>query len=189
VAGFGPLPLVLMLELIDRIDRTNRAIGRGAAWLALAIVILQITVVLGRYVFGLGSIKLQEAIVYLHATLFMLAAAYTLAVDGHVRVDIFYRDASPPRRAFVDLFGAVFFLIPVAVLTIVVAWPYVAQSWAVLERSREASGLPAVFLLKTLIPVFAIQVGLQGVVVAVRSAQVLRQGTGKPPPARPVAGL
>ena len=85
------------------IDAVNERIGRGVAWFALLMVLLQFTVVVMRYVFGLGSIFMQEGVIYLHAALFLCGAGYTLLHGGHVRVDIFYRDASPRRKALVDL--------------------------------------------------------------------------------------
>jgi TRAP-type mannitol/chloroaromatic compound transport system permease small subunit len=103
----------------------------------------------------------------------MGAAAWTLQQGGHVRVDIFYADASPRRRAVVDLLGALVLLLPFCGVLIWFALPYVGRSWAILERSREASGLPLVFLLKTLIPVFAVLLGLQGAAQAIRAALVL----------------
>jgi TRAP-type mannitol/chloroaromatic compound transport system permease small subunit len=103
----------------------------------------------------------------------MLAAAWTLQVDGHVRVDIFYAQAEPRRRAIVDLIGAIVFLFPVAIAIAVLSLPYVTRSWAILEHSREASGLPFVYLLKTLIPLFALLIGLQGIAQAIRAALVL----------------
>ncbi len=121
----------------------------------------------------MGSIRLQESVLYAHAGLFMLAAAWTLQVEGHVRVDIFYAQAKPRVRAIVDLIGALVFLIPFAAVLAVLSIPYVGRSWAILERSREASGLPLVYLLKTLIPLFAVLIGLQGVAQAIRAALVL----------------
>jgi len=157
-----------------RIDRLIAAVGRAVTWCVLAIALAEVAVVLMRYVFGLGSIWLTEAIGYAHATLFMGAAAWTLQQGGHVRVDIFYADAGPRTRALIDLVGALVLLLPfVAVLT-VFALPYVARSWAILERSREASGLPLVFLLKTLIPAFAILLALQGIAQAARAWLTLK---------------
>lgn len=163
-----------MTAFADRIDRLTVLIGRAAAWLCLFIVIAQFTIVLMRYGFGTGSAKLTESIIYGHAALFMLAAAWTLREGGHVRVDIFYADASPRRKALVDLFGALLLLIPFALSLLVLSLPYVARSWSTLERSRETSGLPFVYLLKTLIPVFALLLVLQGVSQAIRAAQMLR---------------
>jgi TRAP-type mannitol/chloroaromatic compound transport system permease small subunit len=166
------------LVFAGRIDRLNAAIGRTAAWLCLAVVLVQFAVVVLRYVFGIGSIWLTETIIYGHATLFMLAAAWTLREGGHVRVDVFYADADagPRRRALVDLCGALLLLLPFMLVLLWFALPYVARSWAILETSRETSGLPAVFLLKTLIPLFAVMMALQGIAQAIRAIDVLHAG-------------
>jgi TRAP-type mannitol/chloroaromatic compound transport system permease small subunit len=167
-----PLPAHLR-TVADRVDSLTAVIGHAVAWCLLAMVIVQVVVVLLRYVLGFGSIWLQETIIYAHATLFMLAAAWTLQQGGHVRVDIFYVDASPRRKAQVDLFGAIVFLLPFSIALVWLSAPYVARSWAILEHSRETSGLPLVFLLKTLIPLFALLLGLQGVGQAIRAVIVL----------------
>jgi len=163
-----------MLGVADRIDHLNGAIGRTAAWLALAVVLLQFSVVVMRYVFGAGSIWLTESIIYGHAALLMLAAAWTLQEGGHVRVDVFYADASPRTKAWVNLLGACLLLLPFMAVLLYFALPYVARSWAILERSRETSGIPAVFVLKTLIPLFAVMMALQGVAQAIRAWDTLR---------------
>jgi len=167
-------------HLADRIDRLNAAIGRAVAWCALAMILVQVVVVVMRYALGLGSIWLSETIIYAHASLFLLAAAWTLQVGGHVRVDIFYADASPRAKAMVDLAGALIFLLPFALTLGWLALPYVARSWAIFERSREASGLPLVFVLKTLIPLFALLLALQGVAQAIRAGLVLGRGASAP---------
>jgi TRAP-type mannitol/chloroaromatic compound transport system permease small subunit len=170
----APSSRITILGLADRIDRLNAAIGRATAWAVLFVVLVQFAVVLLRYGFGIGSIWLSESILYGHAALFMLVSAWTLRQGGHVRVDVFYADAGPRTKALIDLLGALLLLLP---FMLVLAWlsiPYVARSWAILERSRETSGLPAVFLLKTLIPVFALLMALQGVSQAIRAAEVLR---------------
>ena len=163
-----------MIALADRIDRLTTAIGRAVAWLALAVVLLQFALVLARYLFGLGSIWLTEAVIYGHATLFMLAAAWTLKAGGHVRVDIFYADASPRTRARIDLAGALLLLLPFALVLIWLSVPYAARSWAILEHSHESSGLPVVYALKTLIPLFAVLMALQGIAQAIRALAMLR---------------
>jgi TRAP-type mannitol/chloroaromatic compound transport system permease small subunit len=157
----------------DGIDRLNAAIGRAAAWCSLYIVLIEFAVVVLRYAFGIGSIRLQESVVYAHAALFMLAAAWTLQTDGHVRVDVFYAQVTPRTRAIVDLLGAIVFLAPFAIALGMLSLPYVARSWATFEGSRETSGLPFVYLLKALIPLFALLIGLQGIAQAIRAALVL----------------
>jgi TRAP-type mannitol/chloroaromatic compound transport system permease small subunit len=159
----------------DRIDRLTTAIGRAAAWLALVIVVLQFALVVARYVFGLGSIWLTETVVYANAALFLLAAAWTLSAGGHVRVDVFYAHATARRRALIDLIGALVLLLPFALVLLWLSAPYAARSWDVLERSQESSGLPFVYLLKTLIPAFAVLMALQGVSQAIRAAAALGQ--------------
>jgi len=136
-------------------------------------VAAEFAVVVMRYALGLGSIRLQESVLYAHAGLFMLAAAWTLQVGGHVRVDVFYAPAKPRTRAAIDLIGSLVFLLPFAIVLVMLSIPYVERSWAVLEGSREASGLPLVYLLKTLIPLFALLIGLQGVAQAIRAALAL----------------
>ncbi|WP_420394426.1 TRAP transporter small permease subunit [Acuticoccus sp.] len=165
--------------LASAIDNTNRLIGKAVAWLALLMVLVQFGVVVARYVFGVGDLWAQESVVYMHGFLFMLAAAYTLSEDGHVRVDIFYRGASERSRALVDLCGALVLLIPVAVLITWSSWNYVGNSWTIMEGSMEASGIPGVFLLKTAIPAFGILVGAQGVVMMLRALLVLSGGAGR----------
>src|SRR5882672_5575822 len=101
------MPLSRRLAAVaGSIDRLTAAVGRAVMWCALVMVIVQVAVVLMRYVLGIGSIWLSEAILYAHAALFMGAAAWTLQQGGHVRVDIFYGAASPRAKAMVDLLGA-----------------------------------------------------------------------------------
>ena len=162
-----------MNRFSNTIDRITTTLGRVSAWLVLGIVTLQFGLVVARYIFGLGSIWLTEAVVYGHAALFLLASAWTLREGGHVRVDIFYADATPRTRASIDLAGALLLLLPFALVLACLSVPYAARSWAILERSQEASGLPLVFALKTLIPIFAVLMALQGFAQAIRAAQTL----------------
>src|SRR6202035_1330699 len=126
-------------HIAGAIDRVISPIGRAATGCCLYIVLAEFAVVALRYALGMGSIRLQESVLYAHAALFMLAAAWTLQVDGHVRVDIFYAQAKPRTRALVDLLGALVFLLPFAVALLALSIPYAARSWAIFERSREAS--------------------------------------------------
>jgi TRAP-type mannitol/chloroaromatic compound transport system permease small subunit len=172
--------------VVRLIDAMNEHVGRAVSWLALIIVLVQMIVVVMRYVFGVSWLFLQESIVYMHAAVFLAAAGYTLLHDGHVRVDIFYRPASARRQAMVDLGGAVCFLLPMAVAIFAISWPYVVKSWRVLETSQEGSGIPAVFLLKTVILVYTVLVALQGIALALRSLLTL---AGITPPPRPADNI
>lgn len=159
-----------LLPLARGLDKFAKASGHGAAWLSLIMVVVMASGVILRYVFGLSFIWMQESVTYMHGLLFMLAASYTLWVDGHVRVDIFYRTASPTRKALVDFLGTYFLLFPVMFLIIDAALPYVEISWAVREGSRETSGIQGVYLLKSVILVFAWMMILQGLSVAIHRA-------------------
>jgi TRAP-type mannitol/chloroaromatic compound transport system permease small subunit len=152
----GPTPA-------DALGRLTRILGHAVAWLLLALVGMIFVIVLLRYGLNLGWIWLQETTVYVHAAIFMLAAAWTLQEDGHVRVDIFYRRRSARYRAWVNLLGTVFFLVPFCVYMLVIGWDYVLPSWRNLEASREAGGLPLVFVLKSLLLLMPATLLLQAV--------------------------
>jgi TRAP-type mannitol/chloroaromatic compound transport system permease small subunit len=160
-------------HLANRLEGLNEWLGRGVSWLSLLMVLVSVFVVVMRYVFDLGWIWLQESITYMHAALFLVGAAYTLKHDGHVRVDIFYREFRPRTKAWVDLLGSLFLLLPVCLFIFVDSWDYVRQSWSLHEGSREAGGLDGVYLLKSLILVMAALLVLQGLALAIRNLLVL----------------
>jgi TRAP-type mannitol/chloroaromatic compound transport system permease small subunit len=162
------------------IDKLNDLIGRSAAWLALAMVVLMFFIVVQRYVFRDGSIALQESIMYLNALIFTLGAGYTLKEQGHVRVDIFYSRFSPKRRALVDLLGTLVFLGLCMGYIAWESWDYISVSWRIREGSPEASGLPFVYLLKSSIYLLVVLVGLQGFAEVCRAISVLRSPAGRP---------
>lgn len=163
------------------IDRLNQSVGETVSWLALFMVLVQFIVVLLRYVFGFGSIFMQESIIYMHGTLFMAGAGFTLLHQGHVRVDVFYREAHPRTKAKIDFFGAAVFLIPVCIAIWIYSWGYVSNAWATMEGSTETSGIQAKFLLKSVILVFCGLMILQGVSMICHSVRVLA-GAEEPAP-------
>jgi TRAP-type mannitol/chloroaromatic compound transport system permease small subunit len=112
-------------------------------------------------------------VTYLHATVFMLGAAYTLKHDGHVRVDIIYQKLSPYARAWIDLLGTLLLLFPVCLYMLYTSMGYVSAAWAIREGSREAGGLDGVYLLKTAIPVMAVLLLLQGCSLLLRNLLVI----------------
>ncbi len=156
------------------VDRLNEVVGRGVAWLTLAMVLITFVVVVLRYVFAIGWVWMQESYVWLHGIVFMLGAGYTLLHNGHVRVDVFYRPAGLRYKAVIDLLGAFVLLLPMVILVFTVGFEYVASSWTMLEESREAGGLPGLFMLKTVILAFCVLTGLQGLSLAARGILVLR---------------
>jgi TRAP-type mannitol/chloroaromatic compound transport system permease small subunit len=164
------------------VDWLNEQVGRLVSWLTLATVVVCAAVVILRYAFGIGYIWMQELYVWTYAAVFMLAAGFTLRHQGHVRVDIFYAAASPRRQAWVDLFGTLVFLLPWLVLIAWTAWPYVKASWAIREASSQTLGMPAIYLLKTVLLAFCVLLGLQGLAVIARSILTLA-GRGEQQPA------
>ena len=165
-----------MQQWIARLDAVNHAVGATVRWLALFMVLLQFTVVVLRYTFGISYIFLNESVLYMHAALFMLGAGYTLLVDGHVRVDIFYSRLAPRGRAVIDLAGALGFLLPSMLMLAWFTWPSVRNSWAVLEGPISVGGIPASFLLKSLIPAFCILLIVQGIACGLRDLLCLKEG-------------
>ncbi|HLS68779.1 MAG TPA: TRAP transporter small permease subunit [Kiloniellales bacterium] len=162
-----------MSSFIHFLDGINDLVGRWVRWLAVALVLVQFFVVVLRYVFGTSFMAAQESIIYIHAVIFMAGAGYTLLKDGHVRVDIFYGEASRRTRALVDLFGSLFLLIPSCLVLLYYTWGFVVQSWRILEGPISVGGIPAVFLLKSLIPIFGGLLLLQGISMALRNLLVL----------------
>ena len=156
-------------------ENVTRGAGRAVMWLLLAMAMIQFSVVVLRYVFGLNYIFMQESSTYMHGAVFLLAGGYALLTDDHVRVDIFYRGASPRRKALIDLAGTYLFLVPVCLLLIWTASPYVARSWAVGEGSNESSGIQALFIIKSFISAFAILLMMAGFVIAARASALLKE--------------
>lgn len=157
------------------IDRVSEVTGRATAWLTLAMILVTFGIVVLRYLFDAGYIWIQESIIWMHAVVFMVGAAYTLRHDEHVRVDIYYRDMSPKRRAVVDIAGVLLFLLPVCAWLAVESWDFVAASWSVREASRESGGLPYPFipLLKSVLLVMPALLGLQGLSLLMSSIRSL----------------
>ena len=163
-----------MIPANSPIDTFTECCGKLTAWATLAMMLCTCSVVVARYLFGSGSIALQETVLYLHAFAFMLGTAFTLKRGGHVRVDIFYRHFSPRRRALVDALGTVFFLLPTCGLIFWLSVDYVSNSWAMSEHSAESAGLPWVYLLKSLLLVMPTLLLLQGIAEFLKYFTLLR---------------
>lgn len=161
--------------LIRLVDGLNAALFRLAAALPLLLTLLVFSIVVLRYAAGWGSTALQESALYLHASLFMLAAAWGLRRGDHVRVDVLSGRFSERTRCVVELFGSLLLLLPFAAFLLFLAWDYVGRAWAIRERSMESGGLPYVYLLKTLIVVLALQLILQALAEAARAWDSLRK--------------
>ena len=152
-----------ILQLLAGLSTLTRVIVRPLRWLALIMVLLTFAIVILRYALNSGGVLLQESVMYLHGTLFMLAIALGVGNNTHVRVDILYSRRSPEQQAWIDLVGHILFLLPSAGFIIWVSLPYVSNSWQILEGSSEVGGIPGVFLLKTLIPLTGALLFCQGI--------------------------
>ena len=151
------------------IDALNEGIGRALAWFLPTMVAITLFIIIAGALFRSGWAWVHESVTYLHAALFTLAAAHTLLHDAHVRIDVLYSRLSAAGQSWVNMCGACLLLIPFCIAVIVLSFGYVQDSWQVLERSAEGQGLPAVFLLKTCIPVMALLLLLQGVSMAAKA--------------------
>ncbi len=164
------------MEKLSRfIDKLTDRMGQTVSWLTLAMVLVMAMIVVLRYVFQIGSIALQESVIYLNAIIFAFGAAYTLKEQGHVRVDIFYSRLAERNRAWIDLLGTLFFLVPATLFVIWVSWDYVALSWRIKEGSAEASGLPLIYLLKATILILPTLLLVQGIAEILKILSVIRQ--------------
>lgn len=155
------------------IDRISLWTGSVVAPFLLVMMLLTCAVVIARYLFNVGAIQIQESVMYLHGTTLLLGIAYTMNLGGHVRVDILYQRFGPRYRAVVDLIGTLFFLFPLALFILWTSYDYVAFSWSLRESSAEAGGLGGLYLLKTLIPITAIFIILQGISELLKSLCIL----------------
>lgn len=155
------------------ISRASEKFGQAVSWLTLIMTLLMFTLVVLRYLLNFNMILLQEAVIYIHALVFLLGAGYTLKVDGHVRVDVFYREMSQRKQALVNLAGCLFLLLPMAIFIGVISWEYISFSWSVMEKSQDAGGLPFVYLLKSLILGMVASLVIQGISEISKSLSVL----------------
>ena len=160
-------------KITNGIDSVNRRLGEAVAWLTLAMVLLTTVDVIMRYVFNTGAVWVQEMEWHLFGVVFLMAAGYALLTDAHVRVDIFYARLSPRGRAWVDLLGTLLLLFPVCALVIWSSHKFLTNSWGFQEGSPDPGGLPARWLIKSVIPLGFVFVTLQGASEALKNLKVL----------------
>ena len=151
----------LIIFIRNLFDLINKSSGYICAFLVCLMTLNVFLVVLLRYLFGISYIWMQETYVWMHAFIFMLGSGFTYLMNEHVRIDIFYRDASKKYKKFVNLVGNLFFLIPFLFLIYSYSFPFVYKSFMMSEVSREAGGLGMIFILKSSILIFVILLTLQ----------------------------
>lgn len=163
----------MLTKTLRLVDSFTDVCGRSIAWLTLLMMVAMFASVVLRYLFQIGLVMLDESVIYMHSMVFMLGAAFTLKQGAHVRVDIFYNRLSRTGKAWVDLFGTLLLLLPVCIFIGWVSWDYVMASWRILENSPEVGGIPAIFLLKSLILLMSLLLSIQGIAELVRNILIL----------------
>lgn len=162
------------LVAISRIlDWPSRILGPTLPWLVAAVVLLKFSTVGLRYVFHTTNSMLQDSVVYAHATLFMLMAGYAWLKDDHVRVDMFYANASARVKAWVDLGCVLLGVWPLLAILAWSGWPYVRAAWLIKEGAMFFGGLPYTYLLKGVIAVFVVLVAIQSFAILLRAVAVI----------------
>jgi TRAP-type mannitol/chloroaromatic compound transport system permease small subunit len=162
----------LLLSLSRAIDRLTTWIGKAAAWLVLAAVVLSAGNAVVRKAFDWSSNAFLELQWYLFGAVFMLAAAYTLRRNEHVRIDVLSARWSRRTRDWVDLFGHIFFLVPFVGLMTWLSWPFFLSSWRSGEISGATGGLP-LWPAKGLVFLGFALLGLQAVSEIIKKAAAL----------------
>ena len=150
-------------KLISAIDRLNETMGIAVSWCTLVLVILVTLNVALRYAFNISFVSMEQMQWHLYALIFLLGAGYTLRYNGHVRVDVIYQRMGKRTRAFINVLGCLLFLFPGCFLVIKTSIPFVESSWAMREGSADPGGLPARYLLKSIIPLAFTLLAVQGI--------------------------
>ena len=163
----------VLRTFVESVDAINDWIGRTVAWLTLGCVLTCFTVVVLRYAFNLGYPWMQELYVWQHAAVFMAGAGYTMLHRGHVNVDLLYGRLGARGRAWIDILGTLLFLFPWLAVIASASAPFVLSSWAIREPSSTADGMPAVYLLKSLLWVFCAVLFVQGLALIARRTLLL----------------
>lgn len=150
------------LNLTHFLDSFTQWTGRVISWLTLFMVITVVLVLILRNWFDLSAIALQESVTYMHATVFMLGAAFALKHNDHVRVDVFYQNFSEKKKAWVNIVGFACLMLPVCIFIFIYCKDYVLFSWALKEGSNQPGGIPFMYGLKTLLLAMPIALIIQG---------------------------
>jgi TRAP-type mannitol/chloroaromatic compound transport system permease small subunit len=160
-------------KYIKIIDSMNERIGKVIAWLTLFLVLVVCFDVVTRYVFKSSTVGVQEFEWHLFAVIFLMGAAYTLKQEKHVRVDVFYSRLTEKKQAVINLIGAGLFLIPFCLLIINSSIDFVWNSFIIGESSPDPGGLPARFILKSVLPISFVFILMQGISVLFKSILIL----------------
>jgi TRAP-type mannitol/chloroaromatic compound transport system permease small subunit len=170
----------ILKTLCRLIDTLNEWIGRGVAWVTLALVVVIFIDVVMRYLFNTSFVFTQELEWHLFAFIFLIGAGYTLLHDGHVRVDIVYQRLGLKGQAWINLLGVLFFLIPGCFMVMSTSWKFVVNSYMIMEGSPDPGGIPFRFIVKGCIPAGFLLLLIQGISLGMHSLlQILGIETAK----------
>jgi TRAP-type mannitol/chloroaromatic compound transport system permease small subunit len=178
-------PEDILLRTARAIDRTTDLLGRAVSWFMLALVLVGVCIVVLRYGFRIGFAWLQESMIYLHGTAFLIGAAYAFRLDKQVRLDLYYSRMTPRMKTWVNIVGCLLIVIPLCVITVSQSFNYVLNSWFLLEGSMHRRGIPAVFLLKSMLWVFALLLAAQAISIVIRGSLFLARRLESPEPGLP----
>jgi len=159
----------LLRSVSTGIDRINTAVGKAVSWGTLGMVLVTFVDVVMRYLFNTSFVFTQELEWHLFAFVFLMGAGYTLYVEGHVRVEVFYGKLSRRTKAWINALGVLTLLIPSCVMFIKAGIPFVKSSISVMEGSPDPGGIPFRFILKACIPVGYSLLLLQGISLGIKS--------------------
>lgn len=162
-----------MQKIVSIFDKINEVVGKLASWLTFFLVGIVCIDVAFRYAFQITAAWVTELEWHLFAAIFLLGAGYALQKDHHVRVDLFYSNFSQQEKALVNIVGTVCFLIPWCIVVIYFSTDYVIDSWIDNERSADPGGLPARYLIKSVIPIGFILLLFQAVSLLLKNIFLL----------------
>ena len=163
-------------RVLHTIDGISTWVGKAAAWLIIGLMVLVCVEVIKRYVFNAPTAWIFDASNMFYGTLFMLAGAYTLAQNAHVRGDFLYSSMKPRTQASLDLVLYIVFFVPGILALIYAGFYYAADSWRIDEHSNVTANGPPIYPFKTVIPIAGILVMLQGIAEIIRCVVCLRTG-------------
>ena len=165
-----------MQKLLLSVDKFSTFVGQAFSWLIVSLTLLISWEVFSRYVMEHPHAWAFDVMIMMYGTLFMMAGAYTLSKNGHVRGDVLYGFFPPRLQAALDLILYVLFFIPGVVALVWAGYRYAGESWAINEHSNITADGPPIYPFKTIIPIAGAVLLLQGVVEIIRCAICLREG-------------
>jgi TRAP-type mannitol/chloroaromatic compound transport system permease small subunit len=165
-----------MQKLLLSVDKLSTFVGQAFSWLIVSLTLLISWEVFSRYVMEHPHAWAFDVMIMMYGTLFMMAGAYTLSKNGHVRGDVLYGFFPPRLQAGLDLVLYVLFFIPGVVALVWAGYRYAGESWAINEHSNITADGPPIYPFKTIIPIAGAVLLLQGVVEIIRCAICLREG-------------